>query len=264
MSTSRSSWGSNGGFLLAAIGSAIGLGNVWRFSYMAYQYGGGAFLVPYVVALFVAGIPIIIIEYGLGHKEKGSSPLSFARIGRRFEWLGWWMPVVAMFGIMLYYSVVIGWCINYLVFSFHLDWGADPQGFFFKQFLQISPSAAVIGGIRLPIALSTFLVWVSCWLICSRDIRHGIERASVVFMPVLFLLTIILVLWSVSLDGARDCHPESLPACRLVQNQYLRRRPGRAGRGRQGLGRSLRPDLFHPVSRLRDHDNLCQLPPRQE
>ncbi|VAW41159.1 Sodium-dependent transporter, SNF family [hydrothermal vent metagenome] len=211
MSTGRSSWGSNGGFLLAAIGSAIGLGNVWRFSYMAYQYGGGAFLVPYVVALFVAGIPIIIIEYGLGHKEKGSSPLSFARIGRRFEWLGWWMPVVAMFGIMLYYSVVIGWCINYLVFSFHLDWGSDPQGFFFKQFLQISPSAAVIGGIRLPIALSTFLVWVSCWLICSRDIRHGIERASVVFMPVLFLLTIILVLWSLSLDGARDA----------IMNHYL-------------------------------------------
>ncbi|VAW42395.1 Sodium-dependent transporter, SNF family, partial [hydrothermal vent metagenome] len=204
MTQARSSWQSNMGFLLAAIGSAIGLGNVWRFSYMVYKFGGGAFLVPYVVALIVAGLPIIILEYGLGHFEKASSPLSFARIDRRFEWLGWWMPIVAMFGIMLFYSVVIGWCFNYLLYSFSLSWGADPQSFFFKQFLELSGSAAHLGGLRIPIVLSTLLVWVLCWMICFRDIRHGIERASMVFMPVLFVLTIIIVLWSVSLDGASD------------------------------------------------------------
>lgn len=204
MSQERSSWQSNVGFLLAAIGSAIGLGNVWRFSYMAHQYGGGAFLVPYVVALILAGLPIMIIEYGLGHRQKGSSPLSFLRIHGRFEWVGWWMPVVAMFGIMLYYSVIIGWCVNYLLFSFNLSWGSDPQGFFFSQFLQLSSSASELGGLRLPIVFSTLAVWIVCWLICFRDVRHGIEKASVVFMPVLFLLTIILVLWSVSLEGAGD------------------------------------------------------------
>jgi len=171
---------------------------------MAHQYGGGAFLVPYLVALIVAGVPIMIIEYGVGHREKASSPLSFVRINRNFEWLGWWMPVVAMFGIMLYYSVIIGWCINYLIYSFNLAWGSDTQGFFFSQFLQLSDSAAVIGGIRTPIAVATFFVWILCWFICYRDIRHGIEKASVVFMPVLFLLTIILVLWSIFLDGASD------------------------------------------------------------
>ena len=204
MSQQRSSWKSNLGFLLAAIGSAIGLGNVWRFSYMAHQHGGGAFLVPYLVALIVAGVPIMIIEYGVGHREKGSSPLSFARINKKFEWIGWWMPVVAMFGIMLYYSVVIGWCINYFFYSFNLAWGADTQGFFFTQFLQLSDSAADIGGIRMPIALATFFVWILCWFICYRDIRHGIEKASVIFMPILFLLTIILVFWSVFLEGASD------------------------------------------------------------
>jgi NSS family neurotransmitter:Na+ symporter len=166
MGRQRSSWKSNVGFLLAAIGSAIGLGNVWRFSYMAHQHGGGAFLVPYLVALIVAGLPIMIIEYGLGHREKGSAPLSFVRIDKKFEWLGWWMPVVAMFGIMLYYSVVIGWCINYFFYSFNLSWGSDTQGFFFNQFLQLSDSAAVIGGIRIPIAAATLFVWVLCWLIC--------------------------------------------------------------------------------------------------
>jgi NSS family neurotransmitter:Na+ symporter len=204
MSQNRSSWKSNIGFLLAAIGSAIGLGNVWRFSYMAHQYGGGAFLVPYVVALLVAGLPIMIIEYGLGHREKGSSPISFARVGSNFEWIGWWMPVVAMFGIMLYYSVVIGWCVNYLLFSFNLSWGADTQNFFFSEFLQLSSSATELGGLRVPIAVATLFVWVICWLICFRDIRHGIERASVIFMPILFVLTLILVLWSISLEGAGD------------------------------------------------------------
>jgi NSS family neurotransmitter:Na+ symporter len=211
MNQQRSSWKSNLGFLLAAIGSAIGLGNVWRFSYMAHQHGGGAFLVPYLVALIVAGVPIMIIEYGLGHREKGSSPLSFVRISRKFEWLGWWMPVVAMFGIMLYYSVVIGWCINYFIYAFNLSWGTDTQGFFFSQFLQLSDSAAVLGSIRLPILASTLFVWIICWLICYRDIRHGIEKASVVFMPILFVLTIILVLWSLFLDGASDA----------IMNHYL-------------------------------------------
>lgn len=204
MTQSRSSWKSNAGFLFAAVGSAIGLGNVWRFSYMAHQYGGGAFLVPYLVALIIAGIPIMILEYGLGHREKGSSPLSFARIGGRFEWLGWWMPVVAMFGIMLYYSVVIGWCINYLFYAFKLSWGTDTEGFFFKEFLQLSDSAADFGGIRIPIACSTLLVWVLCWMICFRDIRHGIEKASMIFMPIMFLLTIVIVLWTFSLEGASD------------------------------------------------------------
>ncbi len=204
MAETRSSWKSNLGFLLAAIGSAIGLGNVWRFSYMAHQYGGGAFLVPYFVALLVAGIPIMILEYGVGHREKGSSPLSLARIDRRCEWVGWWMPVVAMFGIMLYYAVVIGWCVNYLFYSFTLAWGPDTEAFFFNQFLQLADSAETLGGVRVPILFSTLLVWVSCWIICFRDVSHGIEKASVLFMPVLFLLTIVIVFWTLSLDGAGE------------------------------------------------------------
>ncbi len=204
MHTSRSNWQSNLGFLLAAIGSAIGLGNVWRFSYMAHQHGGGAFLIPYLVALVVAGLPIMLLEYGLGHKEKGSSPLSFHRIGPGFEGLGWWMPVVAMFGIMLYYSVVIGWCLNYLVFAFTHAWGDDPQKFFFGNFLQLSDSAAHLGGFRPPILISTAIVWLVCWVICFRGISHGIEKVSKIFMPSLFILTLIMVGWTLTLDGASE------------------------------------------------------------
>ncbi len=204
MGTQRGEWQSNIGFLLAAIGSAIGLGNVWRFSYMAHQYGGGAFLVPYIVALIVAGLPIMLLEYGVGHRAKGSSPLSFRRIGTKYEWLGWWMPVVAMFGIMLYYSVIIGWCFNYLFYALTLAWGDDPQHFFFSEFLSISASASEIGGFRPQIVLSTALCWFLCWLICFRDVSHGIEKASKIFMPALVVITLVLVGWTMTLDGAKD------------------------------------------------------------
>lgn len=200
----RSLWSSKLGFLLAAIGSAVGLGNIWRFSYMVHEHGGGAFLIPYIAALIVAGISLMILEYALGHRERGAPPLCFARVGGRWEWFGWWMPTAALFGIMLYYSVIIGWCINYFVFSFNLSWGADPEGFFFSQFLQLSDSPFSLGGIRLPIIVSTFLVWALCWFICFREIHHGIEKACMIFMPLLFVLTLVLVGWSFTLDGARE------------------------------------------------------------
>jgi len=78
----REQWNSQFGFLLAAVGSAIGLGNIWRFSYMAYNYGGGAFLIPYFTALLTAGIPLLILEFAVGHERIGSAPLAYAKINR--------------------------------------------------------------------------------------------------------------------------------------------------------------------------------------
>jgi NSS family neurotransmitter:Na+ symporter len=198
----RITWGSQIGFLFAAIGSAIGLGNIWRFSYMVYENGGGAFLVPYFVALLTAGIPLLILEFGLGHKKHGASSLAFAKIGRGFEWLGWWMPVFATFGIMLFYTVVIGWCANYVFYSFNLAWGADTQTFFVKDFLNLSPGVFQIGGIPLHILASLAFVWFITWLICFREINHGIEKACLIFMPLLFVLTLVLVGWGLTLPGA--------------------------------------------------------------
>lgn len=200
----RAVWNSKAGFILAAIGSAIGLGNIWRFSYMAFQHGGGAFLIPYVVAIFIAGIPLMILEHALGHREKGSPPLAFARVSARWEWLGWWMPLIALFGIMLYYSVVISWCVNYFYFSFDLAWGDNPQEFFFNEFLQLSDSPANFMGVRVPILLGTALVWIACWFTCYGEVNRGIEKACLFFMPLLFILTLILVGWTIQLDGAWD------------------------------------------------------------
>ena len=210
----RSLWGSRIGFLLAAIGSAVGLGNIWRFGYMAYENGGGAFLVPYVVALLVAGIPLMILEYALGHREKSSPPLAFARVNRLWEPLGWWMPVVAFFGINLFYAAVIGWCMNYFCFSFSGAWGADTEGFFYKTFLMLSEGGPFdLGGIRWPILAGTVITWGVVWFICFREVSHGIEKASMIFMPLLFLLTLILVGWSLQLPGAWSAIKENYLHC---------------------------------------------------
>ncbi len=200
----REQWKSQFGFLLAAVGSAIGLGNIWRFSYMAYSNGGGAFLIPYVTALLTVGIPLLILEFGVGHERIGSAPLAYAKIHKRWEWLGWWAVVFVMFGIELYYSVIIGWCLNYLLLSFNLGWGGDPNTFFFKEFLSLSEGPSKIGQIRTPVFYSLIIVWFVNWIIVYRGVQKGVELANKIFMPLLFILTAILVFWSLTLKGAGE------------------------------------------------------------
>ena len=204
MESQREQWKSQLGFIFAAVGSAVGLGNIWRFSYMAYSHGGGAFLVPYIIALLSAGIPLLILEFALGHERMGSAPLAFAKINKKWEWLGWWAVIFVMFGIVLYYTVIIAWCLNFFFLSFHLGWGDDPNAFFFDKFLAISKSPFEIGDIRIPILLALAFVWLINWGIVFRGVRRGIECINKIFMPLLFFLTAVLVLWSISLDGSMN------------------------------------------------------------
>ena len=200
----RPQWRSRIGFLLAALGSAVGLGNIWRFSYLCYKNGGGAFLIPYFFALICVGIPVMILEIGIGHKMRGSAPMSLAKVNRRWEWLGWWSVMFVMFGIVLYYSVIISWCLNYLFYSLNLKWGADPNTFFFKKFLALTSGPFEIGSMRSNILAALVLVWGVNWLIVFLGIEKGIERANKIFMPLLFILTAILVFWSLKLPGAME------------------------------------------------------------
>ena len=200
----RPQWRTRVGFILAAVGSAIGLGNIWRFPYLCYKNGGGAFLIPYFLGLFLIGIPIMVMEIGLGHKMRKSAPASFALLKGKWEWLGWWQLTFATFGILLYYSVVIAWCVNFFVYSFNLSWGADPNTFFFKEFLSLSKGPFEMGSIRGSIILALALVWFMNWGIVFFGIEKGLERANKIFVPLLFLLTAILVIWSLRLEGAKE------------------------------------------------------------
>jgi NSS family neurotransmitter:Na+ symporter len=197
----REQWGSRSGFILSAVGSAIGLGNIWRFPYMAYDNGGGAFLVPYFFALLTAGIPILILEFGIGHKMKGSAPLSFARINKKWEWLGWWQLAVS-FVISVYYVVIIAWAFNYIWFSLFQSWGGQTISFFTEDFLGLTGSPFEFGGFRIPIVFTVLLVWVINFLVLFSGVKKGIELSNKIFMPILMLLLLVLLVRSVTLPGA--------------------------------------------------------------
>jgi len=207
----RGAWKSNTGFILAAVGSAVGLGNIWRFSYLCHKNGGGSFLVPYFIALLAAGIPILILEFAIGHKMRASAPKAMYTVHKEWEWLGWWPVLFVMFGIDLYYSVVIAWCALYVVFSAQGFWGAfpwepDAAAFFTQQFLGKGDGGDVFhpGAVRWPILAMTAGIWAILWVICIRRIDKGVEVACKIFMPVLVLLTVLLVIWGLTLDGAME------------------------------------------------------------
>ena len=171
---------------------------------MAYDNGGGAFLIPYVTALLTAGIPLLILEFSIGHERMGSAPLAYAKIRKNWEWLGWWAVTFVMFGIVLYYTVVVAWCLNFFVLSFNLGWGDDPNAYFFNDFLALSKTPSEIGEIRSPVLAALAVIWFLNWLILYRGVQRGIEAANKIFMPLLFCLTAVLVIWSLTLDGAMD------------------------------------------------------------
>ena len=197
----REVWNSRIGFILATIGSAVGLGNIWRFSYLAYENGGGAFLVPYFIAVFTAGISLVILEFSLGSKFRRAAPLAFKRARKSFEWVGWW-AVLAGFIITMYYSVVVGWALVYLQKSFTLAWGSDTGSYFIDTVLQRTDSPWVLGGFSTSVVLGLIAIWLITWIIEVRGVQKGIEKASKVFMPLLFVLTVILVARALTLPGA--------------------------------------------------------------
>lgn len=199
----REQWGSRVGFILAAVGSAIGLGNIWRFPYMAYENGGGAFLIPYIFAMLTAGIPFMILEFGLGHKFRGSAPKTFAAINPKWEWLGWMQVFVAAV-IAVYYVAVIGWSISYTGFAVTQAWGDAPKDFFFGQYLGLSSSPFDMGGMQTTVLLSVVLAWSITWVCLVSGVRAGIERAGKVLMPTLFVLLMIMIARVVTLDGAMN------------------------------------------------------------
>lgn len=112
-------------FIFAAIGSAVGLGNIWRFPYVAYDNGGGAFMIPYLVALLTAGLPFLFFDYVIGHRARASSPLAFRRLNRKTEFIGWWHMGIN-FIIAVYYAAILAWAARYVIYSFTHEWGDDP------------------------------------------------------------------------------------------------------------------------------------------
>ncbi len=185
---------------MAAVGSAIGLGNVWRFPYVCYENGGGAFLIPYFVALFTAGIPLMILEFSVGHWARGSPPDVFKKIGKKWEWAGWW-AVLTPFMVASYYVVIMAWCFSYMVYSVDLRWGMHAEQFFLKTFLGVTSSPLILGGIRIPVLLGLIAIWVCIFLILYKGVKR-IGKVVALTVPIPTILLIILTVRGLTLPGA--------------------------------------------------------------
>lgn len=199
----RATWTGRSMFLFAAIGSAIGLGNIWRFPYIAYDNGGGAFLLPYVVALITAGVPVLVLDYVLGHRFRGSAPLVWRRISARTEAIGWVQTIITYI-IAVYYAVILAWSTIYTWFSLKLAWGEDPEAFFVGDFLHADNESINSTTVVWPIAITLAVIWVLIVAVMALGIRKGTGMLSSVFVPTLIVLFLILVGRSLFLPGAGE------------------------------------------------------------
>lgn len=198
----RERWGGRTAFIVAAISSAIGLGNIWRFPGVAYENGGGAFLIPYIVAFITAGLPILFLDYAIGHRYKAAPPLAFRRMKRRLEPLGWWQVLVCYL-ITTYYAVVIAWAAAYVFFSGNLAWGEDAVTFFTVDFLRASDPGFSLD--FAPGVLAALIaIWILATVVLSLGLRRGLEIANKVTLPTLVVLFVTIVAYGLTLDGAID------------------------------------------------------------
>ena len=198
----RETFSGRNAFIMAAIGSAVGLGNIWRFPYTTYENGGGAFIIPYLIALLTAGIPLLFLDYAIGHRHRGGAPLSYRRFSPHFEVFGWWQMMVNVI-IGLYYAVVLGWAASYTYFSINGAWGDKPIDFFIGEFLKMGDikngvSFEFVGMVTGPL----IAMWIIALGVLSLGVQKGIAKVSSVLMPVLVIMFVALVIYSLFLPGA--------------------------------------------------------------
>jgi NSS family neurotransmitter:Na+ symporter len=178
------------GFVLAAVGSAVGLGNMWRFPYVAAEGGGAAFVTLYIILTLCVGIPLMLSEFSVGRGSR-LSPIGALRKlgGGRWSLLGY-MYVFTGFIILAYYSVIAGWVVRYAVDGILAGFPADPGA----QFEVVTTGWS-------PIWYHLLIMGTTIGIV-SLGVQKGIERAALVLMPVLFSILIILAIWAFTLDGA--------------------------------------------------------------
>ena len=217
----RENWGSRAGFVLAAIGSAVGLGNLWGFPYKLYAYGGGAFLIPYLLAMLVIGIPLLILEFSLGHMTQRAAPDAYRAINRRTEPVGWW-GILLGFVIITYYPVILAYCAGFLVECVRsivtgeaLPWAgkglegvANAKSYYFRQYLQMWPDdykgyAWDFGRPIWWILTSLVVVWGAMYLCIFRGVKL-VSKVVLWTVPLPWIMLLVLAVRGLTLDGSQQ------------------------------------------------------------
>ena len=193
MEQKRSGFSGKLGFVLAAAGSAVGLGNIWRFPYLAAKYGGGMFLLVYIILAVTFGFSLMVAEIGLGRKTQLSAISAFKSLDKRFSFLGYLAAAIPAI-ILPYYSVIGGWVTKYMADFVSGNGTTAAQDGYFGDFISHAGQPAVYFAIFM--ALTVFIVLFG--------VEKGIEKVSKVMMPVLVILSIGIAIYSVTLPGAID------------------------------------------------------------
>ncbi len=188
--------------LLAALGMAVGTGNIWRFPRVVAQNGGAPFLIPWFLFLFLWSIPLLIVEFGMGKKTRMGTIGAFGSMNPRHTWMGGFVGICTL-AITFYYCVVTGWCFRYTLASL-VDLaavGAAGGGLWGAQTMEFWNSFT--GSLWQPVLFHLFAVLFSSWII-YHGVVNGIERANKILIPTLFTLLIIAAVRAVTLPGAAD------------------------------------------------------------
>ena len=187
-SDNRAQWGSKFGFIMAAAGSAVGLGNIWRFPYLTGENGGAAFVLVYIICVVLVAVPMLINEIAIG-RLTGKNPVgAVQKLGGNKVWIALVgvLPLIVTFVVLSYYSTIAGWTVGYIftsLFSINIP---------FAEFIANPSYVLPLGG---------FVILMTA-LIVLGGVSGGIEKATKILMPMLFVLLIIVIIRSITLPGA--------------------------------------------------------------
>jgi NSS family neurotransmitter:Na+ symporter len=188
----REQWGTRLGFVMAAVGSAVGLGNMWRFSYLAAENGGAAFVLLYACMTLLIGLPVLLAEFTVGRGARRSPVMALAHFGGNS-----WRPLGVLFVlsgglIFAYYSVIAGWTVRYTLLGLMGGFAGDAAA----RFGEISTGRQAMAWHLSFVAVTSLLV--------LTGVRRGIERTSLTLMPVLFAIVVGLAIYAATLPGAGE------------------------------------------------------------
>lgn len=193
MNTKRSSFSGKLGFVLAAAGSAVGLGNLWRFPYLAAQYGGGIFILIYLILAVTFGFSLLVLEIAIGRKTKKSSIESYKMLHNKFGFLGYLSALIPII-IMPYYSVIGGWVIKYMLVFFTGEGSAAADAEYFGGFVSKAVS---------PLLMFVIFITLTA-IVVLAGVQKGVERVSKIMMPILIVLTVVISIYVMTIPNAME------------------------------------------------------------
>lgn len=194
-------WKSQSGYIWSLIGSAVGFANILSFSSQVYKNGGGAFLIPYIIAIFILGIPMLMLEGLIGYKWKLPIVSAYNKVvGKKGKIFGW-LSVIACLTIGAFYIVLTAYSAAYTYFAATKQIPPDSKSFFLNEFLKTTESIHDFGTMSIPVLLATICMSFITYLVMIRNIRDGIEKICTFFMPLLAIIMTVFAVTTMFLPG---------------------------------------------------------------